>query len=156
MANIPQKKLSEKQYKNITGLLGKVFTFTNNRSVILSLFQELFTKNEYEALLRRLTAILMLDYGDSYYAINKSLGLSIRTLRILDKRMKNGDLVHVINVLHKIVNYIPNNIDRTRAGFEKKNSKNKRTINGKGTQRGGILPYYGESVNSYMRRTSGK
>ena len=155
MTTIPKKKLEEKQRKNIESLVGKVILAQKDSLQLMQLLREILTPTEYEALLRRVVAMLMLDTGESYYAIHKSLGISVYTLRNIDAKMKKGNISQTIDTLREVVSYIPNNKDRTKAGFEEKGKKEKGIVETLGDI-AGILPYYGESFQSYQYRKSQK
>lgn len=149
MVMVSEKTLSEKQLNRLESLLERILQEQSNKGTSAKILQELLTESEYNTILRRLAVMFALDSGSSYYSLRNSLGMSIRTLKRIEKITKQTNSL-LIKTLRKLINYKPNNKDRTMAGFKDKSKT--QTFTETLDELFGGLPKYGESYSSYRKR----
>ena len=149
MVMISEKKLGDKELKKLESLLERTLKEQIGHGDLAKTLRELLTESEYDTILRRLAAMLALDAGNSYYSLRNSLGMSIRTLKRIEKITKKKDSL-IIHALRNLSNHKSNNKDRTMAGHE--NKVKIKTLEETLDNVFGGLPKYGESYPSYRNR----
>ncbi len=154
MVRVSKKELTRCQHDTLDKLMAAVFTSQCNDNDTSAILFELLIDIERSAISRRLAAIAMLDAGESYYSIRKSLGMGVDTLKKLESKLNNGSINHLKKTLRKLSNYKPTNKNRSIKGTGPLDKQSKEDLGILGTIEDvfNILPHYGESISGYRYR----